>query len=246
LSVVIPAYNEERRIGPTLEAVLAYLAGRPQTFEVLVVDDHSQDRTAEIVDAAAAREPRLRRFLTDRGKGKGAAVRAGMLAARGGAVLFSDADLSTPIEEVAKLLESLEKGYDIAIASRALPESVLPVRQPLYREAMGRVFNLIIQALALPGIHDSQCGFKLFRRGVIRPLFGQQTIDGWAFDVEILFLARKYGFRIKEAPVVWVNSPDSHVDPIRDSLRMLREVGRVRLTDWLGRYLSRSKLRELS
>ena len=237
LSVVIPAHNEAERIGPTLEQVLAYLGRQSYTWEVVVVDDVSHDATAEVVAAFQQREPRLRLVQRSGKPGKGAAVQAGMLAARGRRVLFSDADLSTPIEEAQKLLAAVEnERYDIAIGSRALPESDLRVRQPWYREAMGRIFNLMVRVVALHGFRDTQCGFKLFRGEVAQDLFRRQTITGFAFDVEILFIAVKRGLRVKEAPVTWINSPRSKVDPVRDSLRMMRDMSGIRIKSMLGLY----------
>ena len=237
LSVVIPAHDEAERIGPTLERVLDYLSRQAYTWEVVVVDDVSRDATAEVVASFQQREPRLRLVQRSGQPGKGAAVQAGMLAARGRRVLFSDADLSTPIAEVEKLLATIEnEHYDIAFGSRALPQSDLRVRQPWYREAMGRTFNLMVRLVALHGFRDTQCGFKLFRREVAQELFRRQTITGFAFDVEILFMAVKRGLRVKEAPVTWINSPRSKVDPVRDSLRMMRDMSGIRVKSVLGLY----------
>ena len=237
LSVVIPAHNEAERIGPTVERVLAYLRGRGHSYEVVVVDDVSRDATAEVVAHFQSRDPRLRLLQRIGPPGKGAAVQAGMLAAGGQRVLFSDADLSTPIEESEKLLAAVEQeGYDIAIGSRGLPDSDLRVRQPWYRETMGRIFNLMVRAVALRRFKDTQCGFKLFRAEVARELFVRQTIEGFAFDVEILYIALKRGLRIKEVPVTWINSPRSTVDPVRDSLRMMGDMFGIRLKNMLGLY----------
>jgi len=235
--VVIPAHNEAERIGPTVERVLAYLRGRGHSYEVVVVDDVSRDATAEVVAHFQSRDPRLRLLQRIGPPGKGAAVQAGMLAAGGQRVLFSDADLSTPIEESEKLLAAVEQeGYDIAIGSRGLPDSDLRVRQPWYRETMGRIFNLMVRAVALRRFKDTQCGFKLFRAEVARELFVRQTIEGFAFDVEILYIALKRGLRIKEVPVTWINSPRSTVDPVRDSLRMMGDMFGIRLKNMLGLY----------
>jgi dolichyl-phosphate beta-glucosyltransferase len=237
LSVVIPAHNEAERIGPTLERVLAYLRRQAYSWEVVVVDDVSTDATMEVVARFQRDEDRLRLVQRTANPGKGAAVQAGMLAVRGELVLFSDADLSTPIEELEKLLDAVERGeYDIAIGSRGLPQSELRVRQPWYREAMGRGFNLMVRVVALRRFRDTQCGFKLFRGAVARDLFRRQTIMGFAFDVEILYLAVKRGLRVKEVPVTWINSPRSKVDPVRDSLRMARDMIGIRFKNWLGLY----------
>ncbi|UCH35354.1 MAG: glycosyltransferase family 2 protein [Armatimonadota bacterium] len=237
LSLVIPAHDEEERIGATLERVLEYLSGREYSWEVVVVDDVSSDGTAEVVSRFQQQEARLRLLHRAADPGKGAAVQAGMFAAKGQRVLFSDADLSTPIEESEKLLDAVEReGYDIAIGSRGLPQSDLRVRQPWYRETMGRVFNLMVRAVALRGFKDTQCGFKLFRGEVAADLFGRQTIMGFAFDVEILYVAIKRGLRVKEVPVTWINAPRSKVDPIRDSLRMARDMMGIRFKSLLGLY----------
>lgn len=227
LSVVIPAFNEEARIGRSLERVCAFLARQPWESEVLVVDNASTDGTRAVVEAFAQTSPAVV-LLCEARRGKGAAVRTGMLAARGEYALFSDADLSTPIEEAGQLLEALPEGYDVAIASRALAASRLPVRQPWRRELMGRLFNQVVRALAVPAIADTQCGFKLFRREVARELFGRQTIAGWAFDVEILFLARRLGYRVAELPVTWANSPQSKVNMARDLWGVLRDMLGIR------------------
>jgi len=237
LSVIIPAHDEAERIGLTLERVLDYLRRQDYTYEVVVVDDVSHDATADIVARFQRGDVPLRLVQRTSNPGKGAAVQAGMLAAKGRRVVFSDADLSTPIEEIQKLLDAIEReGYDIAIGSRGLPQSDLRVRQPWYREAMGRCFNLMVRVVAIHGVRDTQCGFKLFRGEAAQDLFRRQTIMGFAFDVEILFLAVKRGLRIKEVPVTWINSPRSKVDPVRDSLRMARDMIGIRIKSLLGLY----------
>jgi dolichyl-phosphate beta-glucosyltransferase len=227
---VIPAYNEENRLGPTLARVKEYLAARDYTSEVLVVDNASKDRTIEVGRAAGVEvieEPR---------RGKGAAVRTGMLAARGEYVLFSDADLSTPIEEVEKLLDRLQNGCDIAIASRALPESNITVHQPWYREIVGRGGNLLVRAMAVRGIADTQCGFKLFPRELAQRIFRVMRLTGAAFDVEVLFVAQRYGLKIAEVPVTWIDSPDTRFNRVTDSFDALKDLVRIRVNWVLGRY----------
>ncbi len=237
LSIVIPAYKEAERLGPTLDRVLAWAdafqtpsgaAGRG--VEVLVVDDGSPDATADVARRYADRSPTtpVRLVQNGRNRGKGYSVRNGVLAARGEQILFSDADLSTPIEDYAVLAEAL-RGAPIAIGSRALADSNVAVHQPKYREAMGRVFNSIVQGLAVPGVRDTQCGFKLFRADVGQALFRAATIEGFAFDVEVLHLAQRRGLAIAEVPVTWRNDERSRVSPIRDSLRMFRDVVTIRL-----------------
>ncbi len=230
LSVVIPAYNEETRLGPTLARIKEYLSAQSYHSEILVVDNASSDRTSEAAREAGAK------VIAEPQRGKGAAVRRGMLAAQGEYVLFSDADLSTPIEEVEKLMQALNKGYDVAIASRGLPASRLPVRQPWYRELVGRIGNVLVRLVAVRGIRDTQCGFKLFPRELAQKLFGAQRMTGIAFDMEILFLAQRLGLRIAELPVTWVDSPETRISRVRDSLDALKDLVRIRLGWMLGRY----------
>jgi dolichyl-phosphate beta-glucosyltransferase len=230
LSVVIPAYNEEKRLVPTLARVQQYLAAQDYQSEIIVVDNASADRTAEVAreaGVAVLHEPR---------RGKGAAVRTGMLAARGEFVLFSDADLSTPIEEVEKLLAGLKAGASLAIASRGLPTSNITVHQPWYREIVGRVGNLLVRLLAVRGVSDTQCGFKLFPHDIAQRLFGAQLMTGIAFDMEILFLAQRLKLVIAETPVTWVDSPDSRISRVRDSLDAVKDLVRIRLNWMRGRY----------
>jgi glycosyltransferase involved in cell wall biosynthesis len=233
LSIVIPAYNEATRLPGTLERVLAYLDQGDSSFEVLAVDDGSSDRTAELVERIAADEPRIR-LLREPHRGKGAAVRAGALAARGAVVLFTDADLSHPVEELTRLPGLLD-GAQVVIASRE-GAGARRLAEPLYRHLMGRVFNRFVRLLAVPGIEDTQCGLKCFTAPAARELFKRQTIDGFGFDVELLFLARKLGYRVREVSVTWRHVPASRVDPLRDTLRMVADVVRVRWNDLLGRY----------
>jgi dolichyl-phosphate beta-glucosyltransferase len=230
LSVVIPAYNEERRLVPTLARIQQYLAAHGYRSEIIVVDNASSDRTSEVARAAGVR------VLPEPTRGKGAAVRAGMLAASGEYVLFSDADLSTPIEEIEKLLAALRAGADVAIASRALPESNITVHQPWYRELVGRAGNVLVRALAVHGVADTQCGFKLFPHDSAQRLFGAQRMTGIAFDMEILFLAQRLRMKIAEVPVTWVDSPDSRIDRVRDSLDAIKDLVRIRWNWLLRRY----------
>jgi len=228
LSIVVPAYNEEGRIGPSLERLLQY-GRRLKGFEILVVDDGSHDQTREVVAEVAKGESAVRLLAQPHNQGKGAAVRRGMLEAKLPHVLFTDADLSTPIEDVEKLFEAIDR-VPVAIGSRAIAGSRIEVHQPFYRELMGRGFNLLVQAAATPGIHDSQCGFKLFRTETARQLFGLARLDGFAFDVEILYLCRKLGIEVVEVPVRWRNDTASKVSPVRDTLRMARDLAVIRMT----------------
>ena len=243
LSLIVPAYNEEKRLPATLERIAQYLATRDFSHELLVVDDGSRDQTREVVRDFAATRPwvRLVQYDDEHGqalnRGKGFAVRAGVEAAVGRDVLFSDADLSTPIEEMERLLPLISRGdCDVAIASRAMPESNLSVRQPPHREWMGRRFNAMVQTLAVPGIVDTQCGFKAFRGDVAKKLFGLAQIDGFGFDPEILFLARKFGYRIREIPVTWHHCDNSRVNPMTAPFSMFRELLEVRWNDVRGLY----------
>lgn len=233
LSVIIPAYNEEDRLPRTLERVLGYLEARALCFEVLAVDDGSTDRTADFVQRIAADNGRLR-LLREPHRGKGAAVRAGALVAAGQQIVFCDADLSHPVEELTRL-PALLNGAQVIIGSREGVGSHR-VDEPGYRHLMGRAFNLIVRLLAVPGIQDTQCGLKCFSRQAARDLFSRQTVEGFGFDVELLFLARKLGYRVLEVPVTWRHVPASRVDPVRDTLRMLTDVALVRWNDLRGRY----------
>jgi len=234
LTIVIPAYNEEQRLPVTLPQVLAFAEAQDYPVEVLVVDNASTDRTAEIVRQMAADHPVLS-LLHQPVRGKGAAVRKGMLEGRGEYLFMCDADLAMPIEEVNKFLPPALSGYDVAIASREAPGAVR-YNEPWYRHLMGRVFNLIVRLLAVPGIQDTQCGFKCLRREVARDLLAVQVVDGWAFDVEILHIALLRGYRIVEVPINWYYGEGSRVSPLRDSLRMLREVIRIRRNSRAGLY----------
>jgi dolichyl-phosphate beta-glucosyltransferase len=222
LSVVIPAYNEAKRLGPSLDRVAAYLRERGLDYEVLVVDDGSTDGTASLV--TAHRAPSVRLVRQPENLGKGAALRRGVLESRGRRVLLCDADLSTPIEDLERLEAHLDDGATLAIGSRGVHDSDVRVRQPLYRELMGKTFNRIIRALGVRGLRDTQCGFKLVDGGAARRLFAELRTQGFAFDVELLWLARRRGYRVDEVGVRWIDSPDSRVHPLFDSSAMLRDV----------------------
>jgi dolichyl-phosphate beta-glucosyltransferase len=229
LSVVIPAFNEAQRLEPSLRSVLGFLARRGRPFEVLVVDDGSSDGTAEVAGRFADQGVRV--LVQPRNRGKGAALKAGVLASRGAAVLLTDADLSTPIEELAKLepyLSNDGSGVDLVLGSRAVAGADIRQHQPFYREWMGKVFNLLIRLLGVRGVHDTQCGFKLLRGDVARRLFAEMSIEGFAYDVEMIWLARRHGYRLAEVGVIWSNSAASKVDPLRSSFEMFRDVLRIR------------------
>ena len=236
LSIVIPAYNEERRLPETLRGVRAYLQARRLEAEVIVVDDGSEDGTAALVEAWRAEFPGLRLVANGRNRGKGYSVRHGMLEARGRVVLFTDADLSAPIEEADKLLDSLARGYEVAIGSRGVDRSLIEVHQSAFREFAGIVFNRIVRAVTGVSFADTQCGFKAFLREPARIVFEQQRIERFGFDPEILFLAKRHGLKVVEIPVRWAHDPHTRVRMLRDSLRMFGEVVSIRW-HWLrGRY----------
>lgn len=235
VSVVIPAYNEEVRLGATLDRILEYARTAGLDCEILVVDDGSRDGTAALAESFADRGVRLLRNPGNRGKGY--SVRHGMLEAAKALVLFSDADLSTPIEELEKLAAPVLAGEaDGAIGSRAVGGSNVEVSQPFYRVAMGKIFNRCVRLIAVGGFADTQCGFKLFTRESARAVFGRQLFEGFSFDVEILYIARVLGYRMAEVPVRWINSPDSRVSAVRDSLRMFADLFRIRWNGIRGRY----------
>jgi len=240
LSVVIPAYNEAARISRTLGASLAYLDGRGEPFEILVVDDGSRDATAQTATEWARAHhatDRLRVLRYEQNRGKGHAVRYGVLRATGAEILFMDADLATPIEELGKLQAALKPSEKVcfAIGSRPLRESQLLVRQPWYREMAGRAFNRVVQLLATPGIQDTQCGFKLLTQDAGRAIFSRCVLDGFSFDVEALFVARRLGYRIAETPVRWAHQEgaaafSSKWAYLRHGARMLADLRRIRWT----------------
>ncbi len=234
LSIVIPAYNESARLPASLDQLMAYLESQTYTSEVLVVDDGSADDTAAVAEDYAARFPRLR-VLREVHRGKGGSVKAGVLAAVGENILFADADFSMPVTDLVRFMPVLSGGYDVAIASREAP-GARRFNEPGYRHLMGRVYNLIVRVFAIGGLEDTQCGFKCFRRPVARHVFGLQTMDGWGFDVEVLFIARKHGYRIAEVPIDWYYGASSKVSPVRDTIRMFQEVFEVRLNDLRGCY----------
>lgn len=235
-SLIIPAYNESARLGSTLERVLAYVHAQGWNAEVIVVNDGSRDNTAEIVKSFAAKDPILRLVENPGNRGKGYSVRNGMLNARGEILLFSDADLSSPIEEAPKLLAALDQGADIAIGSRWLRSETQTHRQPLHRQLFGRIFNLLLRLTLGLKFKDTQCGFKAFKQPAARAIFPLQKIERWGFDPEILFLARKFGFKVKEVPVVWGHSGGTRINPLLDGARMFQEMLRVRWYDLTGKY----------
>ncbi len=236
VSIVVPAYNEEHRIERTIRAIADYMAGCYAGYQIIVSDDGSQDATGAIVAGLQREALPVRLVRAERNRGKGRAVQLGVAASTGDLVLVTDADLSTPIEEVERLRARIEAGADIAIGSRGLRASRLVVRQPLHRECMGRFFNLLVRLTLLPGVYDTQCGFKLFRGPVARRLFSHITVEGFAFDIEVLGLATRSAYQIAEVPVRWSHVNKSKVSLGRDGPRMFRDLIRVAYQLRTGRY----------
>jgi glycosyltransferase involved in cell wall biosynthesis len=237
LSVVVPAYDEVDRIGETVRRIVEFLDSRPYCSELIIVLDGGRPGAAEAVRAASRRGRAAVRVLDNMtNRGKGFSVRHGVLAAAGQYILFADADLSLPIEGADRFIAALEEGYDVAIASRALPESIETGTRQRLRHALGRAFNLVVQRVLLPGIGDTQCGFKAFNRDAAHALFRIQRIDRFGFDVEVLRLARRFGLRIVELPVTCEYHASSSVRRIRDGTAMLLDVSAIMLNEWRGRY----------
>ena len=236
LSIIIPAYNEDSRLPGTLARIASYLASLPLQAEVLVVDDGSSDRTAEVAQSFADRLPGLRVLSNGVNRGKGYSVRHGMLEAHGRVVLFTDADLSAPIEEADKLFAALEQGMDIAIGSRALNRSLITTHESKFREFAGIIFNKIVRLILWLPFVDTQCGFKVFQRERCRIIFEQQRIERFGFDPELLYLARHHGLHTAEIPVRWGHSPATKINMLRDSLQMFMDVFIIRWNALLGRY----------
>jgi dolichyl-phosphate beta-glucosyltransferase len=235
-TIVIPAYNESTRIAASLDHILAFAEEQHWAMEIIVINDGSRDNTAEIVRNYARKNPCVQLLENPGNRGKGYSVRNGVLAARGDLILFTDADLSSPIEEAPKLFAALQQGADMAIGSRWLQVELQHKRQPLYRQVFGRVFNLLLRmTLGLP-YKDTQCGFKAFPRPVGEAIFSRQMIDRWGFDPEILFLARKMGYRITEVPVEWAHDSRSKINPVTDGFKMFLEMLWIRWASASGRY----------
>lgn len=236
LSIIIPAYNEEKRLIPTLRKICAYLSRQDFSYEIIAVDDGSSDDTLKIMKDFARSNEHVVVLSNGQNRGKGYTVRNGMLAAQGRYVFFTDADLSTPIDEIEKCLPYLENGYDVVIGSRSLPDSDIVIHQPWYRETMGKIFNLLVNIVLLKGIIDTQCGFKGFKREAAQRIFSRCMINGFSFDVEALYLARKCNLKIKEVPIRWENSTLSKVSPIKHSIQMFKDLLGVKIKDLQGLY----------
>lgn len=240
LSLIIPAYNEAERLPRTLPAVIDFVERQPFQSEVIIINNNSHDDTAAIAQEFAAQYPFIR-VLDEMTQGKGAAVRTGMMAARGDFLFMADADFSMPVEEVSKFLPPALSDYDVAIGSREAA-GAMRYNEPAYRHLMGRVFNFYVKVLAIPGFEDTQCGFKCFRREAAMDILPYQTIDGWAFDVELLFIALQRGYRVVEIPVDWYYGANSRISPVRDTINMIREVLHIRANGWNGRYSQQPEL----
>lgn len=234
LSIIIPAYNEETRLPDTLDRVGSFLIRQVYSSEILVIDNNSTDRTPEIIEDYATRYANLIK-LSEKTQGKGAAVKRGMLEGRGEFLFMCDADLSMPIEEINKFLPPQLENVDIAIASREAPGAIR-YEEPQFRHLGGRLMNYFIQLLALPGLNDTQCGFKCFRSQVAKDLFQYQTLAGWSFDIEILYIARLRGYQITEMPIPWTYHQESKVNPFQDAFKILLDINRIRQNKNQGIY----------
>lgn len=236
LSVIIPAYNEEKRLPSTLESVHNFLSASEQTFEIIVVDDGSSDGTKEVVKAFAEGHCGVRLLSHSPNQGKGFSVREGMLKADGDLLLLDDADGASPISELVRLKNAIENGADIAIGSRAKPGDETVVNALSHRKHIGNTFNVIVQSLLLKGIQDTQCGFKLFKRDAAKDLFSIGKLNRYAFDVEILYLARLKGYEIAEVPINWTSIEGSKINLVTDPMNMLFEIGKIYSAKKCGRY----------
>ncbi|MCS6805257.1 MAG: glycosyltransferase family 2 protein [Acidobacteriota bacterium] len=243
LSIIIPAYNEADRIGHSLEQICLYLDRQPWSVQVIVVNDGSSDDTIQVVEQSRhllmTEQRRLELVSNSVNRGKGYCVKTGAMRAEGGIIVLTDADLSAPIDQLADLVIPIHQGqYDVVIGSRAIDRRLIQQRQPFWREYAGRLFNILMRLITGLPFKDTQCGFKAFRGDLIRPIFQRQRLDGFAFDVEVLYLAWKAGLRIKEIPVVWNHVEGSRVHIFRDSFKMLMDLVKVKIHDWHGDYHS--------
>ncbi len=236
LSVIIPAHNEESRLPDTLEQVFHFLEQQSFTSELIIVENGSADKTFEVAQDFAKTHKNVR--VMQSARGKGAAVKRGMLEAQGEYRFMCDADLSMPVEEISKFIPPALTDFDVAIASREAKGS-MRYNEPRYRHLGGRGINYIIQALILPGLNDTQCGFKCFSAKIADDIFKQQTLEGWSFDIELLYIARKRKYRVREIPIDWYYHPETKVSAVRDALRMIRDIFQIHANAWRGRYETR-------
>jgi len=233
LSIIIPAHNEENRLPKALEQVIGFLEKQSFTSEIVVVENGSVDKTLEVAQQFAREHKNIRVLQSERGKG--AAVKRGMLEAQGEYRFMCDADLSMPVEEIAKFIPPTIDDFQIAIASREAKGAVR-YNEPAYRHLGGRGINFLIQVLILPGLNDTQCGFKCFHADVVEKIFNLQTINGWSFDIELLFIARRYGYRIHEVPIHWYHDTETKVRALPDAIRMFQDIFRIHANAWRGAY----------
>jgi dolichyl-phosphate beta-glucosyltransferase len=233
LSIIIPAHNEENRLPNTLEQVFRFLEKQSFTSEVIIVENGSMDKTLQVAQTFAETHPSFRVIQSERGKGT--AVQHGMLEAQGEYLFMCDADLSMPVEEIIKFIPPAFEGSDIAIGSREAKGAVR-YNEPPYRHLGGRGINFIIQLLILPGLNDTQCGFKCFRADVAKDIFQKQTMPGWSFDIELLYIAHRRGYSVQEVPIHWYHFADSKVSALRDAIRMIQDIFRIHANAWRGMY----------
>jgi dolichyl-phosphate beta-glucosyltransferase len=245
ISIIIPMYNEEKRVSKTIEKIVQYMQEKGNEYEILTVDDGSTDNTLEVVGKLVEQNDNIRLLKNPGNKGKGYSVKHGMLKAKKDCVLFSDADLSTPIEELEKMIPELQ-AFDVVIGSRKTEGSDIQVKQPFYRTLAGKIFPIVVNIILLPNIKDTQCGFKLFTKKAAQEVFNLQTIDGFSFDAEILFIANKKKYNIKEVPVIWINDADSKVRIIRDSMRMFKELLKIRWNNFRGKYKDKEQNKQIT
>lgn len=229
LSIIVPAYNEETRLPGTLEQIAQFLIAQPYSYEVLIVENGSTDRTCEVAEQFSAQHSQFR-LIREIQRGKGRAVRTGMLSAVGEYRFMCDADLSMPVSEITNFLPPAAGDFDIAIASREA-KGAIRYNEPFYRHLGGRVINTLIRWTILPGLHDTQCGFKCFSSHVAQDIFSYQTMTGWSFDIELLYIARRRGYRIHEIPIHWYFNPDTKLNAFRDAIRMLSDIFQIR-SNW--------------
>ena len=238
---MLPTYNESARIKASVEKILAHIAAAGVSAEIIVVDDGSNDETVAIVRECRSRNSAVRLLENGGNRGKGYSVREGMLQARGDVLLFSDADLSSPIAEADKLFAAIRNGADIAIGSRWLESGLQMQRQPLYRQVFGRLFNLAMRMVLGLNFKDTQCGFKAFTRQSAQTIFSRQRIERWGFDPELLYLAKRFQFKVREIPVAWAHREGTRINPLRDGIRMLGELLKIRWNGLTGRYAYASR-----
>ena len=234
LSVVIPAFNEEKRLEPSLQTITEFLEKNMENYEILVINDGSKDSTGNIIQKF--KDKKVRMIQNPKNMGKGFSVKLGMINAKYDPILFTDSDLATPIQETAKFMEAIQQGYDIVIASRNMEGAKITVEQPKYRQLLGKAFPMIVKRIILEEFKDTQCGFKMFKKTAARKIFPRQTLRRFAFDVEILYIAKQLNLKIKEMPVTWIDKEGSTLSPIKESIRMLNEVLKIKYNDWKGEY----------